>query len=112
MIYNQDTPLILLDEPTTYLDIHVTYEMMELIRNLNRKQKKTVVMVLHDLNLALQYSDSLVFMRQGSIFEIHKTGDHHILESIRTLFGVEVRTYTDDQNSYYCFVQSTDTTII
>jgi len=109
MIYNQDTPLILLDEPTTYLDIHVTYEMMELIRSLNKKQKKTVVMVLHDLNLALQYSDSLVFMRQGSIFEIHKTGDNHILESIRTLFGVEVRTYTDDQNSYYCFAQSTDT---
>lgn len=109
MIYNQDTPLILLDEPTTYLDIHVTYEMMELIRNLNKKQKKTVVMVLHDLNLALQYSDSLVLMNHGSIFNIHTTGDDRILESIRTLFGVEVRSFTDNRNSYYCFAQSTDT---
>jgi iron complex transport system ATP-binding protein len=113
MIYNQDTPVILLDEPTTYLDIHVTYEMMELIQSLNKKQKKTVVMVLHDLNLALQYSDSVVFMNQGSIFNIHSTGDDRILESIRTLFGVEVRSFTDNQNSYYCFAQSmdSDTTI-
>jgi iron complex transport system ATP-binding protein len=110
MIYNQDTPLILLDEPTTYLDIRVTYEMMELIRFLNKKRKKTVVMVLHDLNLALQYSDSLVLMRKGSIFNIHTTGDIHILDSIRTLFGVEVHTFAENQNSYYCFAQSTDTT--
>jgi iron complex transport system ATP-binding protein len=113
MIYNQDTPLILLDEPTTYLDIHVTYEMMELIRSMNKKQRKTVVMVLHDLNLALQYSDSVVLMNQGSIFNTHSNGDDQILESIRTLFGVEVRSFTDNQNSYYCFAQSLyfDTTI-
>ncbi|MDW2796782.1 ABC transporter ATP-binding protein [Clostridium boliviensis] len=108
MIYNQDTPLILLDEPTTYLDIYVTYEIMELIRYLNKRKKKTVVMVLHDLNLALQYSDSVILMNQGRIFNIHSTGDDQILESIRTLFGVEVRSFRDNQNSYYCFAQSVD----
>ncbi|MDF2888133.1 MAG: transporter related protein [Lacrimispora sp.] len=106
MIYNQDTPLILLDEPTTYLDIHVTYEVMELIRSLNKKQAKTVVLVLHDLNLALQYSDSIILMNQGSIFNVHSPGDDRLLESIRTLFGVEVRNFTDNRNSYYCFAQS------
>lgn len=108
MIYNQDTPLILLDEPTTYLDIHVTYEIMELIGSLNKKQKKTIVMVLHDLNLALQYSDSLILMNHGSVFNIHTPGDNCTLESIKTLFGVEVRNFRDNQNSFYCFAQSTD----
>lgn len=106
MIFNQDTPLILLDEPTTYLDIQVTYEMMELIRSLNKKQEKTVVMVLHDLNLALQYSDSIVLMSKGSIFNVHSPDDGGITDSIRSLFGVEVRSFADNQNSYYCFAQS------
>ena len=112
MIYNQDTPLILLDEPTTYLDIHVTYEIMELIRNLNKNRKKTIVMVLHDLNLALQYSDSLVLMNHGSIFNIHTPDDDGILESIKSLFGIEVRNFRDSQNSFYCFAQSVDNDII
>ena len=113
MIYNQDTPLILLDEPTTYLDIHVTYEIMELIRNLNKNRKKTIVMVLHDLNLALQYSDSLVLMDHGSIFNTHTADDEGILESIRALFGIEVLNFRDNRNSFYCFAQSVnnDTTI-
>jgi len=108
MIYNQDTPLILLDEPTTYLDIRVTYEIMELIGSLNKNQKKTIVMVLHDLNLALQYSDSLILMNHGSIFNIHTPGDNCTLESIKTLFGVEVRNFRDNHNSFYCFAQSAD----
>ncbi len=108
MIYNQDTPLILLDEPTTYLDIHVTYEIMELIGSLNKNQKKTIVMVLHDLNLALQYSDTLVLMNHGSIFNTHTPDDDRILESIKSLFGIEVRNFRDNQNSFYCFAQSTD----
>ncbi len=52
----QDTDLIVLDEPTTYLDIRACHETMELVRRLNVEAGKTVVMVIHDLDLALRYS--------------------------------------------------------
>lgn len=64
----QKPRLLLLDEPTTYLDIAHQIEMMELIRNLNREEGITVVMVLHEINHALKYSDELLLMKDGGIF--------------------------------------------
>lgn len=66
MVLAQDTPLVLLDEPTTYLDISHQVELMALLRRLNQ-QGKTVVAVLHDLNQASRYCDYLVMMAAGKI---------------------------------------------
>jgi len=66
MVLAQDTPLLLLDEPTTYLDIAHQYELLELLRALNR-QGRTIVAVLHDLNQACRYASHLVAMREGAI---------------------------------------------
>lgn len=66
MALAQDTDVIFLDEPTTYLDINIRFEIMDLIRALNQAGK-TIVMVLHDLNLALEYSDHIILMKQGQI---------------------------------------------
>jgi iron complex transport system ATP-binding protein len=66
MVLAQDTPLLLLDEPTTYLDIAHQYELLELLRDLNR-QGRTIVAVLHDLNQACRYASHLVAMREGAI---------------------------------------------
>ncbi len=66
MVLAQDTPLLLLDEPTTYLDIAHQYELLELLRDLNR-QGRTIVAVLHDLNQACRYASHLVAMRDGAI---------------------------------------------
>lgn len=63
----QDTDLIVLDEPTTYLDISACHDLMVLVRDLNRREGKTVAMVIHDLDLALRYSDCLVVMRKGRV---------------------------------------------
>ena len=63
----QDTDLIVLDEPTTYLDISTCHDLMALVRDLNRREGKTVAMVIHDLDLALRYSDYLVVMRKGRV---------------------------------------------
>ena len=63
----QDTDLIVLDEPTTYLDISACHDLMALVRDLNRREGKTVAMVIHDLDLALRYSDYLVVMRKGRV---------------------------------------------
>ena len=66
MALAQNTDIIFLDEPTTYLDINIRFEIMELIRALN-EAGKTIIMVLHDLNLALEYSDHIILMNHGRI---------------------------------------------
>ncbi|WP_093138342.1 ABC transporter ATP-binding protein [Pseudoxanthomonas sp. GM95] len=67
MAIAQDTPLLLLDEPTTYLDIAHQYELLELCRTLNRTRGRTLVMVLHDLNQAARYADHIIAMKAGEI---------------------------------------------
>lgn len=63
----QKPNILLLDEPTTYLDISFQLELMELVREINEKFDITVVMVLHELNQASRYSDRLIMMQDGSI---------------------------------------------
>ena len=67
MVLAQDTPLVLLDEPTTYLDLSHCVELLALIRRLADEMGRTVVMVLHDLNLAARFSDQLVVMKGGEV---------------------------------------------
>ncbi len=67
MALAQDTPVILLDEPTTYLDMAHQLEVLELLEDLNRKEKKTIALVIHDLNLAARFSDWLICMRAGKV---------------------------------------------
>ncbi|WP_129598259.1 ABC transporter ATP-binding protein [Anaerophilus nitritogenes] len=67
MALAQQTDLILLDEPTTYLDMAYQLEVLELLYNLNREQSCTIVMVLHDLNLAARFADYMIAIRSGEI---------------------------------------------
>ncbi|MFV0528682.1 MAG: ABC transporter ATP-binding protein [Lachnospiraceae bacterium] len=67
MALTQQTDLILLDEPTTYLDLYYQLEVLELLYRLNRKQGCTIVMVLHDLNLAARFSDYMIAVRAGQL---------------------------------------------
>jgi iron complex transport system ATP-binding protein len=67
MALAQETELILLDEPTTYLDLSYQLEILELLYRLNREQDRTIVMVLHDLNLAARFADYMIALRDGAI---------------------------------------------
>lgn len=67
MALAQQTDLILLDEPTTYLDLAYQLEVLELLYRLNREQGCTIIMVLHDLNLAARFSDYMIAIRSGHI---------------------------------------------
>ncbi|WP_456698624.1 ABC transporter ATP-binding protein [Aeromicrobium sp. P5_D10] len=67
MALAQDTGLLLLDEPTTYLDLAHQVEVLDLVARLNRDRGRTVVMVLHDLNLAARYADVIVVMHRGRV---------------------------------------------
>lgn len=67
MALAQDTDLLLLDEPTTYLDINHQVELLDLLVDLNRREGKTIVVVMHDLNLACRYADHLIALKEGRI---------------------------------------------
>lgn len=67
MVLAQQTPLLLLDEPTTYLDIAHQIELLDLFTLLNREQDHTVVAVLHDLNHACRYADEIIVMKAGHV---------------------------------------------
>lgn len=91
----QETDLLLLDEPTTYLDISHQVEVLDLMADLNAARGTTLVMVLHDLNLAARYADHLVAMRHG---RIHAVGDPvEVLSEavVRDVFGLDSRVIED-----------------
>lgn len=67
MALAQKIKILLLDEPTTYLDIKYQYEILELVKQLNKKRGLTIILVLHDLNQAIDYSDELVGLKSGNI---------------------------------------------
>lgn len=91
MTLAQDTEIIALDEPTTYLDVHACHDIMRLVGELNRDAGKTIVMVIHDLDLALRYSDHLIVMERGKC--LYAGGVNAVLESkaIDQAFQVEVK---------------------
>lgn len=68
MTLAQDTDIILLDEPTTYLDMTHQIEILDLLYELNETEKRTIVMVLHDLNLACRYADNIVAIKDREIY--------------------------------------------
>ena len=64
----QETPCLLLDEPTSFLDIGYQVELLELLQSLNRKEGITIIAVMHDLNLASRYCGKLLMLNQGKIY--------------------------------------------
>ncbi|SCY91650.1 ABC transporter ATP-binding protein [Rhizobium sp. NFACC06-2] len=89
MALAQETPLLLLDEPTTYLDIAHQLEILDLLRRLNRDEGRTIVMVVHDLNHAAQYADHLVAVADGVIFATGSPSTLLTPALIKAVFGVE-----------------------
>ncbi|MBM7331437.1 ABC transporter ATP-binding protein, partial [Agrobacterium sp. S2] len=89
MALAQETPLLLLDEPTTYLDIAHQLEVLDLLRRLNTNQGRTIVMVVHDLNHAAQYADHVVAVAEGGILAAGSPTTLLTPALIKAVFGVE-----------------------
>ncbi|SHE74889.1 ABC transporter ATP-binding protein [Streptoalloteichus hindustanus] len=95
MALAQGTDLLLLDEPTTYLDLAHQVDVLDLVHRLHTEAGRTVVMVLHDLNLAARYADRLVAMRAGRIIAQGEPGEVLTEELLREVFELEARVIPD-----------------
>jgi ABC-type cobalamin/Fe3+-siderophores transport system ATPase subunit len=89
LVLAQGTDLILLDEPTTFLDIAYQLEVLELLRQLNAQQGKTIVMVLHDINMAAEYSHHLFAIKDGQIVAQGAPKSVLTRELVRDVFGID-----------------------
>ena len=85
----QNPKILLLDEPTTYLDLNYQLQLLELLKQLNL-QGLTIITVLHEINLAARYSDSLALLKAGQIYAIGEVDMVLTPENIAQVFGVEV----------------------
>ncbi|NJQ06228.1 ABC transporter ATP-binding protein [Streptomyces lonarensis] len=95
MALAQQTDVLLLDEPTTFLDPSHQIEVLDLLTDLNQARGTTIVMVLHDLNLAARYADRLVAMAGGRVHAEGEPAQVLTEENVRAVFGLESRIITD-----------------
>lgn len=95
MALAQETEVLLLDEPTTFLDISHQVEVLDLLTDLNQSRGTTIVMVLHDLNLAARYADHLVAMTDGKVHVSGRPEDVLTEENVRHVFGLHSRIIID-----------------
>lgn len=88
MALAQDTKTLFLDEPTTYLDIRYQLQILQLIRKLNREYGITIIMVLHDINQSLYYSDEIIAMKEGQIIAHGKPEEVITSDLIQSVYEV------------------------
>ncbi|TQJ34355.1 ABC transporter ATP-binding protein [Arthrobacter sp. SLBN-122] len=95
MALAQETDVLLLDEPTTYLDLAHQVEVLDLVTDLNRRHGTTVAIVLHDLNLAARYADNVIAMKDGAVAAVGSPREVVTEELVRDVFGLESRVIPD-----------------
>lgn len=95
MALAQETDILLLDEPTTFLDVSHQIEVLDLLTDLSVSRGSTIVMVLHDLNLAARYADELVAMKDGRVHAIGAPGEVVTSQLVEEVFGLPNHVTTD-----------------
>lgn len=98
MVLAQQTDLILLDEPTTFLDLKVQVDLLELLSRLAHDKGRTLLLVLHDLNLAAAYADHLVMMRDGHIVTSGAPSEVFTAPNLKRVFDLEAHVLHDPES--------------
>ena len=93
----QQPEILLLDEPTTYLDIAHQLEVMNIITEINRRYGMTIIMVLHDINHALQYADEIVVIKDHGICGQGSPQDLLTVQTVADVYGVRADFFTNSQ---------------
>ncbi|MDE5715235.1 MAG: ABC transporter ATP-binding protein [Anaeroplasmataceae bacterium] len=100
----QNPEVLILDEPTTYLDLSYQVEVLELIKKLNKELGITIVMVLHDLNLAARYSDYLYAIKNHKLYQIGNPNDMINEKNLEELFNIKANILRDSKNNCPFFI--------
>jgi len=98
MALAQETPIMLLDEPTTYLDMGHQLEVLHLLERLNREEGRTIVIVVHDLNHASRYAHHMVAILRGRVVAEGAPGEVMTLDMLREVFGIEADIVNDPRS--------------
>lgn len=98
MTLAQGASYMLLDEPTSHLDTCHQLEIMELLAQLNRDQEKTVVMVIHDLNLAARYAHHMIALKEGRVVAAGPPENVMTVDLLATIFGIEAQIMRDPRH--------------
>ncbi|MDD6796231.1 MAG: ABC transporter ATP-binding protein [Clostridiaceae bacterium] len=96
----QETEIIMLDEPTTYLDMSYQLEVLEVLQKLNREKKITVVIVLHELNNACRFADNIIGLKKGKIICEGKPMDVINKENLKEIYGIEASLRMSENGEY------------
>jgi len=99
MALAQETEIIFLDEPTTYLDMAHQLEVLELLQKLNREQDRTIIMVLHDLNQAARFADYLIALKDGNIVKSGNCEEVITPEVLRSVFQIDAQIGRDPRTN-------------
>ncbi|MCM3390482.1 ABC transporter ATP-binding protein [Ureibacillus chungkukjangi] len=99
MALAQNTDIIFLDEPTTYLDMAHQLEVLELLQNLNEKENRTIVMVLHDLNHAARFSNYMIALEQGNLVKAGTPEEVMTSEVLKKVFNIDAVISTDPRSN-------------
>lgn len=98
MALAQQPQILLLDEPTTYLDIAHQLEVMQIVTELNKQENMTIIMVLHDINHARIYADNIIIIKDKQVFAQGNPQDTLIPYNLASVFGVKADIYQNCQN--------------
>ncbi len=95
----QTPDIILMDEPTLHLDINMQFEILDLIRDLSRRNGLAVVIVSHDLPMVARYCDRMVLLHDHNIFAMGKPEDILTEDNMKTVFGIDARFEKDERGA-------------
>ncbi len=100
MVLAQETEIMVLDEPTTYLDMSHQLEILLLLKKLNEELNRTIIMVLHELNNATRFANHLIGMKQGAVVFEGSPKEVITEENLQILYGIKAKLLLDDTESY------------
>lgn len=101
MLLAQQSECLLLDEPTSALDVHHQYELLEMIRELNQRLNLTVVIVLHDINMAARFSDHIIALKSGQV--IAQGNPEQIMQTdvLKSIYGMDLALFRNPANGQF-----------
>jgi iron complex transport system ATP-binding protein len=103
MALAQETSLLMLDEPTAFLDMHYQFEILNLLRVLKERDNKTILMVLHDLNMASLYGDFIVLLKNGEVFKAGSRDEVLTRENLFEVFGIKALPVESEEGLQFVF---------